>query len=65
MGIILVFLLFICFNFGQQLFTQSAVMSLSVLTRIFLIGIVAFYLPVHPTPTHWLPGTPAKELIRD
>jgi hypothetical protein len=48
MGIILVFLWFICFNFGQQLFTQSAVVSLSVLTAIFLIGLVAFYLPVHP-----------------
>jgi len=49
MGLILISLWFICFNFGQQLFTQSAVVSLSVLTGIFLIGLVAFYLPVHPT----------------
>jgi len=48
LGIILISLWFICFNFGQQLFTQSAVVSLSVLTGIFLIGVVAFYLPVHP-----------------
>lgn len=48
-GVILITLWLICFNFGQQLFTQSAVLSLSVLTGIFLIGLVAFYLPVHPT----------------
>ncbi|ODM99220.1 Transmembrane and ubiquitin-like domain-containing protein 1 [Orchesella cincta] len=45
-GIFLVFLWFICLHFGQHLFTQSAVVSLTVLTAIFLIGIVACYLPL-------------------
>jgi len=47
-GVFLIFLWFICFHFGQHLFTQSAVVSLTVLTGLFLIGLVAFYLPVHP-----------------
>jgi len=47
-GAFLIFLWFVCFHFGQHLFTQSAVVSLTVLTAVFLIGIVAFYLPVHP-----------------
>lgn len=45
-GIFLIFLWFICLHFGQHLFTQSAVVSLTVLTAIFLIGIVACYLPL-------------------
>lgn len=48
-GVFLILLWFICFHFGQHLFSQSAVVSLTVLTAIFLIGLVAFYLPVHPT----------------
>jgi len=47
-GVFLLFLWFVCFHFGQHLFTQSAVASLTVLTAIFLIGLVAFYLPAHP-----------------
>lgn len=45
-GIFLLFLWFICLHFGQHLFTQSAVVSLTVLTAIFLIGLVACYLPL-------------------
>ena len=46
LGIVLIFLWFICFHFGNQLFTQSAVISLVVLTAVFVIGLVALYLPV-------------------
>jgi hypothetical protein len=46
LGILLIFLWFTCFHFGQQLFTQSAVVSLVVLTAVFVIGLVALYLPV-------------------
>jgi len=55
-GVIIVLMWFICFHFGQQLFAQSAVVSLIILTAIFVIGVVAFYLPVNsnrtPTPNN-------------
>lgn len=44
-GILLMFLWFVCINFGNHLFTQSAVVSLSVLTGIFILGVIIFYLP--------------------
>lgn len=48
LGVFLTILWVVCFNWGSHLFSQSAVISLTLLTLIFGIGLVAFYLPVHP-----------------